>query len=1344
MMTSQQIAAQIAQQNDQFMGVANYSQSISAQMPQLNQGGIGSYGGGSPAYNPYPQMPYGVNQRPGFSYSGSPMGYGMSNAIGGGAMSAISGAGHAVAGLGAMGMIPGLGFLDPIGGAMQGFMGKGIMGRLAGGGLLGGALGAGVGLVGGMAVNHVLGSMVGGAQEQAGIERVMGQYNFMSGARGGRGFSRNDSKAVGDMVRHMAMVPEMMTSVSELTRIMEKMGQMGVMQGVRDAGEFQRRFKETLSTLKDLSKIFGTSMEGASQYFQEARMSGMYTKQDILKNAMQRQVTSAVTGMNQQQVGQVQYMGSQMSFAMGGTRATGARHARRTAETIGMANQMGIISNEDIMEMTGMSGPEGTQELTSTLTQAAYRMAQGNLGRLSTLALGEVEGGKYTGRMDENLVDQYRRGELSKSELFKLARQKSRGRGAKLSYMAHQKKLTAEMAGAVGVEGLSMELKEILGEHGWKNPDAVGLVMKRFGIQDEREVEMIQKYMEKLPEIEMGTLTTGRQAAQAQVRQNFMKENFSWDAIKRKTATRISNVVTEPLKKFGADLRHRITSYVDEYIDEVTGQYTYEVNERVAKLGKEALGGSQNSRAELRSLMDRTGFGTTPYGQTRGSPLAQQYGYGIQNRGADMSMGAMGSAIQWMTGAGPTAGQEAASIMAMTGGRTYETTDAGAARARGGTILDSRRTGGGAGALKYGAIGAGAGALATGGTIGTVVGGIGGAAYGYFSGERTFRVADPAELQRTARSLMNLQETGADSEAAYAMNERSSLGDRLQANLIMEHAMHGDSSGSVKGTEAMVGRLTTTYQGQRSAGKQLLDNMEYNRWAAAGGKGRVGDPSTNMGYQLAYTAAKQLGYEKQMASPYQLALRLYGVDTGSLKDAAKVRQKLEKEITADFGENAPAALELAKRSTGTMANVLFGRGGPGSIQSVDEFNQALGQGMSREEAMKQFRPGIYQGLAGLSTHKTASLAAAEATSRRIVEERGGRKAVVGESQQRAMDANPGLAAATSDAVRLDSMSARGFSNLSDADKEMLKRTVGDDWETKIKDPTFKGDLVKFIQLAKEGKPEGLQKLIAYRGALDLESLQGMQKQLGQYGQQLGAQVEQYRYELEDMEKAGGPASEVVKKLRATPDAFLRAGSEEGAARAMLLTGEGADWGGAARDIAQLRSSKKPEDREAAKKMLKMFPQYEAAVTAYEKAGKILGKSDLAGQVRSGAFKGVGVTEQQALETIQDVTGMGREVEGKKVYETDLKVLEKDKRFTGMSDEQKQEVQKRLAQQAGASVVAGGAASASQHANEADVAKSLADFSSNVNKLADIVSGMNPKTPGAGGSGTGPAPQGKKE
>ncbi len=657
MLSSWQIAQMHGQQAQAFGQQQAFSQQISSRMPSPYPGlGSTGMGGGFGGYS-------------GYSYGGQMGGgYGPGNSFGNTMTSAIGGVGHALG--------SGMG----VAGAVGGFMMGGPMGALAGF--------AGGGLVG-AGIKHVAGSFMEGAHEQAAMERTLSQFQFQNpAAAGGKGFSRSDSMQIGNMVRQMERMPEMLTSFGELNKLMDKMGQMGLMQGVKDAGEFMRKFRDTTATLKDMAKMMGTTMEGALKTFGEARMSGFYNQGDISRNVLQRQVVAGVTGMNQGQIGGLQMYGAEMAHSLGGSRAGGAKNMLRTAGQLGMANQMGILSNDQIMEMTGKEGAEGIQDLSANMAQLSYKMGRSNVGQALTLALGRQENGRYTGEMDQELVEKVRRGELSLSELKSMARSKAGTRGAKLSFAAHKNRLRTEMAGAVGSEGIAMQLQEILGNRGWNNPDAQNLVMQRFGASEE-QANLLQKMMPNLQNIGTQMGLAGKQEARSSARNAAMSEH-GWDAIKHKIGTKLKHYTTDWAKDLGVGVRDYFQNWADDFMDDITGQYREYVTKRVADTAKYSMAGSTTNRASLQRMSERaTKFtqnssGLVGAGRLDVGGLAQERGGAFQ-----LTKEATSRIGHWL-GGGQTAGERAVDVLGgLDKGLYLERGQVSDLKEQGATVLDS-------------------------------------------------------------------------------------------------------------------------------------------------------------------------------------------------------------------------------------------------------------------------------------------------------------------------------------------------------------------------------------------------------------------------------------------------------------------------------------------------------------------------------------------------------------------------------------------------------------------------------------------------------------------------------
>ena len=603
MISSDQVSAMIAEQQQQM--------AMAFQPRAGTIGGIGSYGYMNrpmmpPMITPLPArptaIPYNGPMDSGFSYD-QQTGYGLSNQAGNMAMGGIrSSAGLASVGLNLAGMYGGYRAARAMG---SGVLGAGFSGAMA----------FGPASIAAMGVEHIAGNMHSGMKEQQAIYGTLGQnFNFINqSSRSGRGFSRQDAKSISDFAREMQSVPQMMTSMSELTRIMNTISQMGVMSGAKTAQEFNRRFKENINTLKEISKVMQSTMEEAIGYMNDAKQAGFHTKAGQILNTAQRQFTSGITGMNQQQLQQLQMSGSAMSFGTGGYRRSGSNLALRTARQIGIANDMGVFNTEAgnaMEELTGLQGADAIGAMSEMMTGAAYRMSQSSLGTAMSIAVAQQDkSGRFTGIVDQEMVDRIRNRGISKEEILSLARSKTRGRNSKISWGRQKDKLRSEMASSVGAEGMMMELEEILGERGWNNPDVTNIVMQRYGV-DEKTAEAVQLMGKNLGNIQgeigkQGQVESRRQKEQAQL------AGLSGDALKRKFEKKLENALEEPFRKLGANMSHAVESYVDDFMDSLMDRYSVEIDKNTASIVSGALSGDKKSAEALSNMK---GYATSSTG----------------------------------------------------------------------------------------------------------------------------------------------------------------------------------------------------------------------------------------------------------------------------------------------------------------------------------------------------------------------------------------------------------------------------------------------------------------------------------------------------------------------------------------------------------------------------------------------------------------------------------------------------------------------------------------------------------------------------------------------------------
>ena len=480
------------------------------------------------------------------------------------ATKAMMGAGAAAPGLttaaGFVGgaMLPGMagtaaGMLDPFGmaikGGMAGFRTGGMMGALGGASVA--ALPAAAVVGGAM---HVTQQATKGMQEQSQLNAVLSQQNFMR--PGGRGFSAGQMGAVGGMLRSIDQADPMST-FGDLTRMVDQMHQQGLMAGVGDLEAFQRKFKEVLNTTKEVASIMGSTLEEALPFVADVRRSGFYTAADITGQAVHRQMMGGY-GFNQRQMQGVSQTGAAISQMHGGFRRAGAMASLQNAQTLAQAMQMGVISDDEVMEATGgVGGAEGLSMLSNRMTQQAFNFTRTSVGRAMMAATGEIKEGRYTGGIDRDQVALMQLGVHGVGNIKGRARGRLAG-ASRISFKANEERMRGEFAREHGVEmihGLVQDVTRSRGYSGATEDDVVNILMKRFTDLSRSEADLMVKISKEYTSIQDQKIRTMNSEMDRVIRDKEYKTTQSWESRKRRMKEGLSDAFYVPeLREWGGAL----------------------------------------------------------------------------------------------------------------------------------------------------------------------------------------------------------------------------------------------------------------------------------------------------------------------------------------------------------------------------------------------------------------------------------------------------------------------------------------------------------------------------------------------------------------------------------------------------------------------------------------------------------------------------------------------------------------------------------------------------------------------------------------------------------------------
>jgi hypothetical protein len=624
---------------------------------------------------------------------------------------------------------------------------SGAFGLSAGGAAIGGGLGAllggPAGLIGGAAMGALpafpvlagmaavgagaygLGQMQQGMGQANTMQQALGGYNFSNpGSMTGQGFSQGQSGQITNMMRSMGAGLGA-GGFSELAQAAAALPEMGLMQGVRDAEEFQKKFRSLMSTVKSMTTVLGVSMQEALPFFQGLRSSGFYNQQDIVSQSVNRQLAGSV-GISGPQFMGTMNQGAAIAQSYGARRSAGASLNQSVAMGIGLGVQEGILDEDLVTEAAGgRMGGEAYSYLASRMTQQTMQFTTGTKGRKMLRALGEIKDGRYTGSIDKGQLTRWRSGEIGMGNLGG-----DRG-GSDKSFKAMESRLRGGAAASMGTDIIGQMVESSLGDEsleGVERDDAVALLMQKYTRLGQAEAELYTDMAKSSRELsrERGikaSQVVDRQISEAQLRRTGLRAQY-----RKHVGAPWSSAIAQPLQGMGQALTGNIERETQGFFDSVYGRYTQEVTQESRDAFQWGMGlqGGGGSMGGIGGLNYGTAGGVAGAlgGAASGAALGAGIGLGM---GAWLGPGALaGAGIGAGIGAvaGGIAGGVGGRNMGMGGTDAYRSELRAARGAYGGTVpvavleriqaMEGRRAGLGGG-LSAGDVGISTSELAAGG-----------------------------------------------------------------------------------------------------------------------------------------------------------------------------------------------------------------------------------------------------------------------------------------------------------------------------------------------------------------------------------------------------------------------------------------------------------------------------------------------------------------------------------------------------------------------------------------------------------------------------------------------------
>lgn len=463
--------------------------------------------------------------------------------------------------------------------------GMGLMGSIGVGAAAAGALTLPV-----MAAQWAGGQMLTGMQQQQGLDEMIRQTYGASSNLGRGGFSAGQMGQIGTMMRGIAATPgpqHQMTTFGELTQLMQGMSQMGMMPRAGATGpnlqEFTTRFRSMLKEVREVAHAFNTTLTEAQETMGAMRQSGIFKNQGAVAREMKSWALGG--GIATTELSAMMSIGSQISRSIGGRGRAGAIGGMRTLGQVGIANQMGLLSEEDIYNVTGLTGAEGRQAYATQQMQQSASFLQSGFGRRF---LASVAG--KNGQLDAGSALSWMTGDIGAGETMAMARG-NLGKVGRANFIRNEAKLRGAALEQFG------GMTDVMALSGWLEGKGINLnddranvwLQRRMGWTEEQAEQKLQQ-MRNMPDI-MRQQSIATEETQMQARNEERRSRVGIRGVKRKLEEFRHNV-SNKFQEMGADIYKWGENALERWINGVTDEYYESISKDVGAVVQDLVSGT--------------------------------------------------------------------------------------------------------------------------------------------------------------------------------------------------------------------------------------------------------------------------------------------------------------------------------------------------------------------------------------------------------------------------------------------------------------------------------------------------------------------------------------------------------------------------------------------------------------------------------------------------------------------------------------------------------------------------------------------------------------------------------
>lgn len=450
----------------------------------------------------------------------------------------------------------------------------------------------------------MMGQMMYGAQQQQMLDANLQQSYRHMNAFGGRGFTQTETAGIGQDLRSLAMMRGpggQQTSFEELGRLASNMGRMGMAEGVRSAKDFNEKFKEMLTTVKTVAEELGSSLEEAQKVMASMKGSGIFRGQGQMAALIRK---GAVGGnLATSELSSAALIGSQISRSVGGLGSSGAYAGVNAMANIGAARQAGVLSEEDIYNVTGLTGAEGRRSMMQRNLAGDAQFFSSGLGRRALAAIA----GK-NGKLDEEDVQAFMSGGVGTGETMQRAYQ-NLGQVGRANFIRNEGRLRGEAMRAFGGMGKAIVARNWLEERGMDMNEmddrSMLFFQRRFNVGRD-EADQLIKMARNMDRIQQQQRSAGDNDKYAQLLERQQRMESPMEILKRAEMARTG--LTNQMRQTGADLYSNLSVGIGEMLGRASGDY---IDRRRGDLGADiatTYRGGPGAEAVNRRVFGRLGL----------------------------------------------------------------------------------------------------------------------------------------------------------------------------------------------------------------------------------------------------------------------------------------------------------------------------------------------------------------------------------------------------------------------------------------------------------------------------------------------------------------------------------------------------------------------------------------------------------------------------------------------------------------------------------------------------------------------------------------------------------------